>query len=271
VVRGGAREARTRPHLDAAGLTEAQWRHRWDAKRLFLTADGEADKNWGNSTIRVHPEHGRVEISLPAPLARLSNTRGGARTWRLDATATFTHRADEWVAQTANGAVAYTIWYDPDKHRWYLDASWTAPTVLVERNLETLQARRTVGVDLNDGHLACWVLTADGNPVGAAHSIGLHLDGPAYRRDGQLRHAISSLVAFARDNGCASITIENLDFTDARATGRETMGRGRRGRRFRRTVAGLPTSKFRQRLVAMAANAAVAIIAFDPAYTSTWG
>ena len=35
---------RARLNLAGAGLTEDQWRERWDAARLFLTADGEKDK-----------------------------------------------------------------------------------------------------------------------------------------------------------------------------------------------------------------------------------
>ena len=40
VVRGGRPLLRQRGHLAAAGLTEAQWRGRWESARLFLTADG---------------------------------------------------------------------------------------------------------------------------------------------------------------------------------------------------------------------------------------
>ena len=47
VCRGGRRLAKTRHNLDAAGLTEARWRERWEAGRLFLTADGEKDKHLG--------------------------------------------------------------------------------------------------------------------------------------------------------------------------------------------------------------------------------
>jgi len=52
VVRGGRALLRKRENLTAAGLTEAGWRGQWDAARLFLTADGEAGKPWGNETIR---------------------------------------------------------------------------------------------------------------------------------------------------------------------------------------------------------------------------
>jgi len=36
-------------------------------------------------------------------------------------------------------------------------------------------------------------------------------------------------------------------------------------------VAGIPTAKFRDRLVQMAANAGLSVIAVAPAYTSRWG
>ena len=68
-----------------------------------------------------------------------------------------------------------------------------------------------------------------------------------------------------------AVAIEDLGFADARATGRETMGRSRRGKRFRSTVAGIPTARLRARLVAMAAEHNIAIVAVDPAYTSKWG
>jgi hypothetical protein len=56
VVRGGRALPRKRASLAAAGLTGAQWRAQWEAARLFLTADGEKDKPWGNETIRVRHE-----------------------------------------------------------------------------------------------------------------------------------------------------------------------------------------------------------------------
>ena len=50
---GGKRLWRNRNHLEAADMTEQQWRSRWDAARMFLTADGESGKAGGNETIRV--------------------------------------------------------------------------------------------------------------------------------------------------------------------------------------------------------------------------
>jgi hypothetical protein len=49
------------------------------------------------------------------------------------------------------------------------------------------------------------------------------------------------------------------------------MGRGGLGKRFRRTVAGIPTAKFRERLRGMAYHQGLVVIAVDPAYTSIWG
>ena len=65
--------------------------------------------------------------------------------------------------------------------------------------------------------------------------------------------------------------MENLDFADARSTGRETLGRGQRAKRLRRTIAGIPTARFRTRLTGMASRRGIAVIGVDPAYTSRWG
>ena len=86
VCRGGKALLRTRGNLAAAGLTETQWRERWEAARLFLTADGEKDTTWGNATIRWNPDHQWLEIRLPAPLGRMATrpvcrTRSACR-WR---------------------------------------------------------------------------------------------------------------------------------------------------------------------------------------------
>ena len=71
VCRGGKALLHKRRNLADAGLTETQWRERWAASRLFLTADGEKDKTWGNETIRWNPDQNWLEIRLPTPLARL--------------------------------------------------------------------------------------------------------------------------------------------------------------------------------------------------------
>jgi hypothetical protein len=128
---------------------------------------------------------------------------------------------------------------------------------------------------LNHGHLDAWIVSPDGNPAGSPVTSPLDLDGlPASRRDGRLRAAVTTLITLARVNGCRAIAVEDLDFADARAQGREHAGRrpsrGRQGRRHRAITAGLPTARFRDRLIQMTANAGLRVIAVDPAYTSRW-
>jgi hypothetical protein len=273
VVRGGRALLRRRGHLATAGLTEARWRGQWEAARLFLTADGEKDKAWGNETIRWNPDEGWLEIRLPAPLGHLANRPH--RRYRLSCLVEFSYRGDEVAAQAAGGAVRYDISYDPARGRWYLDASWrTLPGPAPV--LADLRQAPVLAVDLNHGHLDAWVITPDGNPAGPPVTIPLVLAGlPASRRDGRVRAAISELIGLARQHGCRAVVIEDLDFTDAREQGRERHGsrpsRGRPGRGFRRLVAGIPAGKFRDRLAQMAANAGLAVIAVGPAYTSRWG
>jgi hypothetical protein len=273
VCRGGRRLAKARHRLDAAGLTADQWRAEWDAARLFLTADGEAGKAYGNETIRWHPDEGWLEVKLPAPLAHLANRPHGR--YRLSCPVGFPYRGDEVAAQAATSAVRYDISLDPVKARWYLDASWRAVPV-PQAALKDLREYPVLAVDLNHGHLAAWTVTPDGNPAGPPVTVPLTLAGlPALTRDGRLRAAISALIQTAREHGCAAIAVEDLDFADAREQGRERHGtrpsRGKRGRWYRRMVAGIPTGKFRDRLAQMAANAGLAVIAVDPAYTSRWG
>ena len=273
VVRGGRALLRARGRLAAAKMTETRWRERWEASRLFLTADGEKDKAQGNETIRWHPDQRWLELKLPAPLAHLANRPHGR--YRLSCSVAFAYRDGDVAAQAASGAVRYDISYDPERGRWYLDASWRTSLVRAPA-LEDLRQAPVLAVDLNDGHLAAWTLTPDGNPAGPPVTIPLVLAGlPASQRDGRLRGAISAVIALARQRGCRAVGIEDLDFADAREQGRERHGsrpsRGRRGRRYRALVSGIPTARFRNRLVQMAANAGLAVIAVDPAYTSRWG
>ena len=273
VVRGGKALLRTRNNLAAAGLTEDQWRREWESARLFLTADGEADKAWGNETIRWNPDEGWLEIKLPAPLANLANRPHGR--YRLSCPVEFSYRGDEVAAQAASGAVRYDVSHDPARGRWYIDASWKAMPASAA-SLDELRQHPVVAIDVNHGHLAVAVIAPDGNILGVPATLGLDLAGlPSATRDGHLRAAISALIAIAQARGARAIVIEDLDFTEARAEGRERAGsrpsRGRRSRDFRRAVHGIPTARLRDRLVQMACNAGLPVIVVDPAYTSRWG
>ncbi|UFS93617.1 hypothetical protein [Nocardia huaxiensis] len=267
IVMGGKRLWRTRNHLDDAGISPEQWRQAWDATRMFLTADGETGKIGGNETLRVTPGTRHLRIKVPAALADRLGTH-----LTLAAPVEFHHQGMQWQERIEGSrAVRYDITYDPDRDRWYLDASWTLEPTLPPP-LAALRAGRVLGIDLNDGHLATCALDSSGNPIGTPATIALSGQGSsASRRDGHLRTALTAILDRAEYAGCTAIVIENLNFADARATGRETMGRGRRGKRFRHAVAGIPTARFRDRLCAMAARRMLAVVAVDPAYTSKAG
>jgi IS605 OrfB family transposase len=273
VTRGGRCLLRKRAGLAAAGPAQERWRAEWEASRLFLTADGEKDKAWGNETIRVQPDENWLEVKLPAPLAHLANRPRGR--YRLSCPVVFTYRGDEIAAQAATGAVRYDIAVDSESGRWYVDGSWkVAPAPALP--LGELRRHPVVAVDVNAAHLAVAVVAADGNVLGAPFTIPLDLAGlPSAVRDGRLRAAVSGLIATARQHQARAVVIEDLNFAGARAEGRERHGsrpsRGRRGRAFRRMVSGIPTGKFRDRLVQMASNAGLPVIVVDPAYTSMWG
>jgi hypothetical protein len=109
MVVGGKRLWRTRNHLEAAEMTEQQWRQRWDAARMFLTADGESGKPGGNETIRVD-EQGQLRVKVPVALVEQLGTH-----LVIAAPAQFTHRGTEWADRVAaRRAVRYDISYDPD-------------------------------------------------------------------------------------------------------------------------------------------------------------
>lgn len=273
VCRGGRRLAQARHHLEVAGVSETEWQQRWQAERWFICADGEAGKTWGNETIRWHPEQRWLEVKLPGPVAHLANRPHGR--YRLSCQVEFPYRGDEVAAQALSGAVRYDITFDPDRDRWYLDASWKTPERILPA-LGELRKGPVLAVDVNAGHVAAVVVDTSGNPVGPPVTVPLALAGmAATTRDGRLREAISYLLRLATANRCRAIVIEDLDFADQREQGREHGGRrpsrGRRGRTFRRLVAGIPTGRFRDRLAQMAANRHLAVVAVDPAYTSRWG
>ncbi|MFF5333189.1 IS200/IS605 family accessory protein TnpB-related protein [Streptomyces sp. NPDC013181] len=259
VVRGGKRLLNTRHHLAEAGLTEEEWRERW-----FLAADGESGKRYGNETIRVTPE-GQVSIKLPASLAHLANSAHGRYTL-ISTTIGFAHRGVEWADRVeANRAVAYRIHYDTGRGRWYLTASWQKPVVQTVP-LEAARAGGVIGVDTNADHLAAYRLDTHGNPVGEPHRFPYDLSGSAGHRDAQVRHALTRLLHWARQTGVTAVAVEDLNFGAEKT--REKYGRRKR---FRQLISGLPTGKLRARLVSMAAEHGLAIIAVDPAYTSMWG
>ncbi|ETB46596.1 hypothetical protein O981_27605 [Mycobacterium avium 10-5560] len=276
VVEGGKRLATTRHHLEAAGLSADQWRHKWDAARWRITANGSPDEPFGNLTITVTPD-GQVSIRLPKPLEHMANAPRGR--FVLSGVAAFAHRGEQWAERiTGANSISYTLTRRPGRSGVYLSGAWAIPAVPYWAGSESAgpgddmyAVGPVIGVDLNDGHLALRRLDEHGNPVGAAERIDIDPTGPASRRDARVRHAITKLLHYTRRHGINAIAVEDLNFVDARTTGRESMGRGALGKRFRRTVSGIPTAVFRNRLAAMTTAAGIELFAVNPAYTSVWG
>ncbi len=275
VTEGGKRLAKSRHNLDAATLTPSEWREKWDCARNRIEATGSGDEPFGNLTVTVTPD-GEVSLRVPKPLEHLANAPHGR--YVLSGRAVFAYRAEEWRARITGGqSVSYAITRKPGRAGRYLTAAWACPPttseVISSQSLgdDVRVDGPVMGVDLNDGHLAVRRLDKHGNPLGRPHRIDFDLSGPSARRDAQVRHAIIRLLHYTRRHGIDIIAVEDLDFADARNTGRETMGRGGRGKRFRKTVAGIPTAVFRNRLAAQTYRHGLRLFAVNPAYTSAWG
>ena len=276
---GGKDLARCRHNLKDAGLTVEEWRHRHDAARGWLAVNGTTGEVLGNQTMRVDPGNGTFEVLLPPELAHLSNTAGPRRSWRLEAPVGFEHLGEEWAARAVSRrSIRYELDYRfPQRNKaggWYLVASWSYDQNPLPE-LSALRSHSTLAVDLNSDHVACCVVDAQGNPVGRPFDIAVlkeheHSDWTIGQKDANIRNVVQQIIAAALVHGCGSICIEDLNFSKHRKRGRDTR---RLGKKTRKTVLGMPTAVFRDRLVAMAHNArrSVWVIAVDPAYTSVLG
>ena len=117
---GGRQIWRCRNNLLAAEMTERQWRDRWDAARMFLTADGESGKRGGNETIRVDPETHQLRIRVPAALTPILGIH-----LTITAPVNFRHLGTQWQERVSSAsAVRYDVVHDPQRDRWYLHAAW---------------------------------------------------------------------------------------------------------------------------------------------------
>jgi hypothetical protein len=140
--------AKTRHHLDTAGLTPARRRDRWDAARDRIAAKGSTEEPFGNLTITVTPD-GQVRVRLPKPLEHLANAKRSR--YMLSGKAVFSYRGHEWAARTTGAqSVSYTITRKPGRAGRYLTASWGTPAAPVDaRHRRYLYAARCPGAACN--------------------------------------------------------------------------------------------------------------------------
>lgn len=271
ITLGGNKHWKTKNNLEAAGLTEQQWREQWNASRMFFTALGTTGEICGNQTIRVTPNgDGTGQLRIKTPVALISqwgefveiDTPINMDVWQ----------GIEWQDRAVdNQSLTYTIRFNVKNSQWYLHVSWSIKAVTVP-TVEQLGSQSRLAIDLNKDFLAAYIVDPSGNPVGSPFTVPLVVEGRTKgQRDAAVRQTVTDVLNHVKRKNISVIAVENLGFDDARSIGRETMGRGERGKTFRATVAGLPTAQFRDRLVAMAFRAGVWVIAVDPAYTSKWG
>ena len=273
VCRGGKDLLKNRNNLDALGsqYTYESWYQTWVAQRRFLTANGEAGKNYGNETIRVNPLDGTLTLDLPPSLESLAN-QGSKDHYTLAATADFKYLAQEWTSQTlANKAVSYTISENPENQRWYLSASWTKPGIATETAASDLTAvvkpQRVLALDFNAQHFSGRIIDEAGNPVGPAIEWFFEIAGlPTETRDGHLREVFSQIIKYCLAHQVDTIALEDLGFEDSKT--REKFGH-QKG--FRKLISNFPYTIIKNRLVNMASKVGIKIMAVDPAYTSQWG
>lgn len=275
----------------AAGLDHAT--EQWAERKRGLTE--ESSSRWAGSITKT--THGQWALARRGQLAHIQSLGAGV--------ATITHRLSlpvgekgsrkapggyrtrqEWFAKTRRlhmladrleavradreaGRVCVVrggkrLHEDALRGRWYLTASWTIPPAKTVP-LTAARANGLIGVDTNADHLAAWRLDPHGNPVGEPLRFDYDLTGTAAHRDAQVRHALIRLLHWATRHHLA-IAVEDLDFQTEKA--REKHGRRKR---FRKLISGMPVSRLRARLVSMAAELGIPVVAVDPAYTSRWG
>ena len=207
----------------------------------------------------------------------------------------------EWHERVVNSqAVGYQVLYDTDVARWVLTAAWTrtkkprnkpavtGTTAAATDTTRTAGAttgttaaavadvayrRRCFAIDLNAGHIAGFILDADGNPEGVPIVYAVPQQGTSQQR---LTTMCETLHRLCREHlvhaDINHVAIEALNFADIAAQGRNrAVRRGAAGRTTRRKTLGIPTAKFSYHAAAIFNSYGFTVVAVDPAYSSRWG
>lgn len=146
------------------------------------------------------------------------------------------------------------------KNAWYLHFSTYVPEVP-----SLNQNNGTLSIDLNANTIDIAYVSQDGNikkslvksfpiPVGTTGQV-----------NALMRDIVNDIVSVASDIGC-SISIENLDFKDKKATLRHSGSRN-----YNRMLSGFVYSKFRELLVVCCEKKGIRVNLVNPALTSTIG
>ncbi len=76
---GGRHRARTRLHLEQAGMSEQDWRDEWVTSRAWCAAAGSTGEHGGNRVFKLDPATGTLTVTVPLPVAARSGWRRRAK------------------------------------------------------------------------------------------------------------------------------------------------------------------------------------------------
>ena len=233
---GGKRLWRTRNHLDAGGH---------DRAAVAGTLGRRADV----SDRRRRIGQGRRQRNHPrrrgGPAAYQSPGRPGRpvrHPCAIAAPVRFTHRGQEWAARVA---ARRAVRYDITSTLSEAAGIWTPPgKPPPNRAPAARRAARRAGAgrrsQCRPSGLLCARTARATRSATRSRSTCDTAGLAASRRDGRVRAAITALLDHAEQQDCSAVVVENLNFADARATGRETLGRGNAGNDFAAPWPGSP-------------------------------
>ena len=200
------------------------------------------------------------------PLEHLANAKHGR--YVLSRTAVFCYSADEWRARiTCGKSVSYTITRKPGRAGRYLTAAWGLHTNNFRHHRYRNSRGPTFGPTVRS---SAWISTTVISPCEAWTRTAIRSAyqnasastsaGPAARRDAQVRHAITRLIHYTDAPRYRHPCGGGPRLRRRAHRGRETMGRGSRGKCFRKTVAGIPIAVFRNRLLRKAHRRGIQLV-----------
>lgn len=240
---------------DPVAMQEFKYRRYWlgSVGRSSFTdkSTGRVNRFGTNPMIRLDLE-GNLSIVVPKGLwPRLGLSQASSRV--VIGTVRFNHGQEVIdAAIVADRSITYHV--ERVSGHWKLRAQTQLPLVV------KVKSPRVMGIDLNNGHLDCWVIDDTGNPIGSPHTFSFKKRG--------VREAIDKALAVANRAGARTIVIEDLSGLQ------RDCSRGRGGA-LTKIVSGIPSGQVRSILSQRAEDLGFSLVEVNPAGTSreagSWG
>jgi hypothetical protein len=247
------------------------WQDEWGTSRAWFGQDGASSATAGNSVFKYDPIARTLDVLIPTGIAvqhGISVRKSAAGGWIRFEGVRFKYLGDELkeriLTRVPTRFDLVPTFKDGVLTRLDVRASWSRIPAKMPL-LAYLQEHASVGVDLNEGHLDAHLLDTTGNPVGPSKLILFDQTGSSPHRDGQLRSAISELLKYTLEAGASSIVIEDLGFEDP------TLREKKHPKSFNKTIAGFPTTQFKERIIRMADRKDLSVVAVDAHHTTKRG